>query len=90
MNNLHASAFALMLMIAPAYGQDADDTIEQMASASEAAKVAEAIGRIGCTAKEVEKESANLFEVDDAQCDIGQYDIKLDSDYKITSMTRDE
>lgn len=90
MDNLRASAVALMLMIAPAYGQDADDTIEQMASASEAAKIAESIGQIACKAKEVEKESVNLFEVDDAQCDIGQYDIKLDEDYKITSMTRDE
>ena len=30
-----------------------------------------------------------MFEIDDAACEIGQYDIKLDGDYNITSMTKD-
>lgn len=61
-----------------------------MASADEAAKVSEAIAKVGCKAEEIEKESANLFEIDDAQCEIGEYDIKLNGDYKITVMTSDE
>lgn len=39
---------------------------------------------------EVEKESDTLFELDDATCAIGQYDIKLNENYDIISMTRDE
>ena len=44
---------------------------------------------IGCKAVEVEKEADNLFEVDDAECTIGQYDIKLDGEFNIVSMTKD-
>ncbi len=60
------------------------------ASAEEAAKVSEAIAKVGCKAEEIEKESADLFEVDDARCEIGQYDIKVNGEYKITVMTSDE
>lgn len=62
---------------------------ETMASQEEAAKVNETLGKIGCKAGEVEKEASQLFEVDDAQCEIGQYDIKLDGEYNILSMTKD-
>lgn len=66
-----------------------EETIGQQASAEEQAKVAEAIAKIGCVAEEVEKESERLFEIDDAQCEIGKYDIKLDNEYSILSITRD-
>lgn len=65
-------------------------TIETMASPEEVAKVAETLAKIGCEAAEVEKESDRLFELDDATCGIGQYDIKLNETYDIISMTRDE
>lgn len=68
-----------------AFAQD-----EVMASPEEAAKVSAAIAKIGCKAEEIEKESANLYEIDDAVCEIGQYDIKLNGDFKITVMTGDE
>ena len=38
---------------------------------------------------EKETEGSGYFEVDDAKCRDGQYDIKLDKDFKVTSMTRD-
>lgn len=40
--------------------------------------------------EEAEKESAKLYELDDAECEIGQYDIKLNENFEIISMTRDE
>jgi hypothetical protein len=45
----------------------------------------------GCTAGEMEKGESNVFafEVDDAKCKDGEYDIKLDKDFKIIIMLRD-
>ncbi|CAM3053206.1 hypothetical protein SAMN04488021_12134 [Paracoccus aminovorans] len=81
-------AAALAWAVTPALAADEQD----MASAEETAKVAEAIARIGCKPDPqagVEKERDDLYEVDDAQCEIGQYDIKLNADFVITSMTLD-
>jgi protein-disulfide isomerase-like protein with CxxC motif len=80
-----AFGFLLSLGIGAALAQD-----EAMASPEEAAKVSEAIAKIGCKAEEIEKENANLYEIDDAVCEIGQYDIKLNGDFKITVMTGDD
>ncbi|MEE2951158.1 MAG: hypothetical protein VYD57_07850 [Pseudomonadota bacterium] len=84
--------FALSLVAMPAtvFAQDADDTVEKLASPEEVQKVADALSKIGCEASQVEKESDDLFEVDDATCEIGQYDIKLNGDYKIWVMSLDE
>jgi hypothetical protein len=43
----------------------------------------------GCTGGKMEKETegSGYFEVDDAKCRDGQYDIKLDKDFKVTVMT---
>jgi hypothetical protein len=65
------------------------ETVEEMASEEEVQAVTEAIAKVGCTAEQVEKESDDLFEIDDAECEIGQYDIKLDGEYNITVVTRD-
>ncbi|MCV2446042.1 PepSY domain-containing protein [Paracoccus sp. DMF] len=80
-------AAALAWAVTPALAADDD-----VASAEETAKVAEAIARIGCKPDPqagVEKERDDLYEVDDAQCEIGQYDIKLNADFVITSITLD-
>lgn len=60
-------------------------------SAEEAAKINEALKAWGCSGGEVEKETegTGVFEIDDAKCAGGQYDIKLDANYGVTSMTRD-
>ena len=81
---------ALALPIAAQAQAQERDTIETLASENEAQRVQDAIGRINCRAETVEKESNSLYEVDDAKCDIGQYDIKLDEKFNIISMTRDE
>ena len=75
-------------MVVQAQAQERE-TVETLASEDEAQSVQDVIGRIKCRAETVEKESDTLFEVDDAQCDIGQYDIKLDDKFNIISMTRD-
>jgi hypothetical protein len=45
----------------------------------------------GCEGGTIEKETeaTGVFEVDDAKCKGTQYDIKLDSAFKVISMTRD-
>lgn len=72
--------------VSPALAQD-----DEMASEQELASVTEALVKVGCKpgGEGVEKERPDLFEVDDAQCEIGQYDIKLNGDFTITSMTLD-
>jgi hypothetical protein len=89
---LALTALALAILVTPAYAQEAETggTIEELASDEELASVREAIGQINCDAEVAGKESDTLYEVDDAECEIGQYDIKLDADFNITSMTRDE
>lgn len=80
-------AAALAWAVTPALAADDD-----AASAEETAKVTGAIARIGCKPDPqagIEKERDDLYEVDDAQCEIGQYDIKLNADFVITSITLD-
>ncbi|CFX35770.1 conserved exported protein of unknown function [Candidatus Filomicrobium marinum] len=64
---------------------------DEKPSDAEAAKIKETISAWGCSGGEYEKESegTGVFEVDDAKCKDGQYDFKLDKDFKILSVTRD-
>jgi len=58
---------------------------------AEAEKIKAALEALGCTGGKIEKETegSGYFEVDDAKCKDGQYDIKLDKDFKVTVMSRD-
>ena len=60
-------------------------------SDAEAGKVKAALTEWGCEGGTIEKETeaSGVFEVDDAKCKGAQYDIKLDSSYKIINITRD-
>ena len=60
-------------------------------SEAEAQKIRAALEAWGCSGGKMEKETeANgLYEVDDAKCKDGQYDIKLDKDFKVIVITRD-
>ncbi|WP_207102646.1 hypothetical protein [Paracoccus shandongensis] len=71
-------AALVAMAVTPALAQD-----DEKASDQDLASVTEAIARIGCQPgpEGVEKERADLYEVDDAQCEIGQYDIKLSGDF---------
>jgi hypothetical protein len=58
---------------------------------AEAEKIKAALEVLGCTGGKMEKETeaSGYFEVDDTKCKDGQYDIKLDKDFKLITMTRD-
>jgi hypothetical protein len=58
---------------------------------AEAEKINAALQALGCTGGKMEKETeaSSYFEVDDAKCKDGQYDIKLDKDFKLIAMVRD-
>ena len=60
-------------------------------SPAEAEKIKTALEAFGCTAGEMEKGESSVFafEVDDAKCKDGEYDIKLDKDFKVIIMLRD-
>lgn len=58
-------------------------------SDAEVSKIKETLAQVGCASGEYIKEPSGLFEIDDATCKIGQYDMKLDKDFNITLMSRD-
>ena len=60
-------------------------------SDAEAEKVKAALAEWGCEGGTIEKETeaSGVFEVDDAKCKGAQYDIKLDSAFKVHSLSRD-
>ena len=58
-------------------------------SADEVTKIKAALAEIGCEGGDYDKEASGIFEVDDATCKIGPYDIKLDKDFHILVMSRD-
>jgi len=81
---------AAALAMAVAMPGFADEEVEEMASEEEIGMINEALAQFNCEeVEEAEKESANLFELDDAVCEAGQYDIKLDGEFTVTSMTYD-
>jgi hypothetical protein len=58
-------------------------------SAEETKSIQSALSQLGCAGGETVKEPSGLFEIDDANCKIGQYDFKLDKDFNVTLMSRD-
>ena len=61
-------------------------------SDEEAKKITEALTAAGYTGGEMEKETegSGVYEIDDAKDKSGaQFDVKLDKDFKIMSVTRD-
>ena len=60
-------------------------------SEAEAQKIRAALDTWGCSGGKMEKESeaSGVYEVDDAKCKDGQYDIKLDKDFKVIVIARD-
>lgn len=60
-------------------------------SQAEVEKIQAALKAWGCSGGDMEQETegTGVYEVDDAKCTDGQYDIKLDQDFKVISITRD-
>jgi hypothetical protein len=58
-------------------------------SSEETKNIQSALSQLGCSGGEAVKEPSGLFEIDDAKCKIGQYDLKLDKSFNVTLMSRD-
>ena len=60
-------------------------------SPQEAEKIKQTLQVWGCSGGKMEKETeaTGVYEIDDAKCKDGQYDIKLDKDFKVIVITRD-
>ena len=60
-------------------------------SEPDAQKIRAALQPWGCSGGKMEQETegSGLYEVDDANCPGGQYDIKLDKEFKVLSIVRD-
>lgn len=77
-------ALALAALVSPAFADDkpTDD---------EVAKIKAAIAEWGCEGGTYEKESegSGVLEAEDVKCKSGQYDFRLDKDFKVFAITRD-
>ena len=60
-------------------------------SADEATKIKEAVAAWGCEGGEFEKETegSGVYEAEDVKCKGGQYDFRLDKDFKVFVITKD-
>jgi hypothetical protein len=84
MKRLSIAAVALMFAATPAFADD-DPTDD------EAAKIKAAVAEWGCEGGTYEKETegTGVFEAEDVKCKSGQYDFRLDKDFKVFVITKD-
>jgi hypothetical protein len=77
-------AVALAFAATPALADDKP-------SDAEVAKIKEAVAAWGCDGGTYEKETegTGVFEAEDVKCKDGQYDFRLDKDYKVFVITKD-
>jgi hypothetical protein len=77
-----AAALALFSSVAMADDKPTD---------AEAGKIKEAVAAWGCEggAYEKETEGTGVFEAEDVKCKGGQYDFRLDKDFKVFVITAD-
>jgi len=84
MNKLAIVTAALAFAVSPAFADDdpSDD---------EVAKIKEAVAAWGCEGGTYEKETegTGVFEAEDVKCKAGQYDFRLDKDFKVFVITKD-
>jgi hypothetical protein len=82
---------AMLLAAAGIMGSTSALRADSTVTPAEAEKIKAALEAWGCAGGKMEKETegSGIFEVDDAKCKGGQYDIKLDKDFNVTVMTRD-
>ncbi len=84
MNKFSIFALAMVLVSPVAFADDKP-------SDEEAAKIKAAVAEWGCEGGEYEKESegTGVFEAEDVKCKSGQYDFRLEKDFKVFSITKD-
>lgn len=86
MNKLSIAAVAVALVFAAAPAFADDDP-----SDDEVSKIKEAVAAWGCEGGTYEKETegTGVFEAEDVKCKAGQYDFRLDKDFKVFVITAD-
>ncbi|ODS03058.1 hypothetical protein AUC71_11850 [Methyloceanibacter marginalis] len=84
MNKLAIATAALAFAVSPAFADD-DPTDDEVA------KIKEAVAAWGCEGGTYEKETegTGVFEAEDVKCKAGQYDFRLDKDFKVFVITAD-
>ena len=84
MNKLFIAAASLLFIATPAFADD-DPTDD------EAAKIKEAVAAWGCEGGTYERETegTGVFEAEDVKCKSGQYDFRLDKNFKVFAITAD-
>jgi hypothetical protein len=85
MNKLSMIALAFLLASGTAVLADDKPTDD------EAAKIKQAVAAWGCEGGTYEKESegTGVYEAEDVKCKAGQYDFRLDKDFKPFAITKD-
>jgi hypothetical protein len=79
-------ALALLLAGTVAYAEDDDD---DKVPAAEVEKIEGVLATLGCKGYEnIKKEEQGVYEIDDAKCEMGTVDIKLDKDYTVILISR--
>ncbi|MBX9863718.1 MAG: hypothetical protein K2Y42_13315 [Hyphomicrobium sp.] len=60
-------------------------------TADESAKIKDAVAAWGCEGGSYEKETegSGVYEAEDVKCKSGQYDFRLDKDFKVFVITKD-
>jgi hypothetical protein len=85
----------IMLMALAAVGIIGSTTAllaETPVTPAEEEKIKAALESFGCSGGKIEKEdedNALLYEVDEAKCKSGDYDVKLDKNFNVIIMLRD-
>ena len=80
-----------ILMVVAAFSISTVALADKPVSPAEAEKIKAALQVWGCSGGKMEQETEGtaIYEVDDAKCHGGQYDIKLDREFKVISITSD-
>ena len=84
MNRLFVAAALLVITAVPAFADDkpTDD---------EVAKIKATVAEWGCEGGTYEKETegTGVYEAEDVKCKSGQYDFRLEKDFKVFAITKD-
>ena len=80
-----------LIIVAAAFAFAAPAFADEKVSEEEAKALTAAAAAYGCSGGEMEKgsEGTGVFEIDDAKCKDGQFDMKFDTEYKLIDMDRD-
>ena len=86
---IRAVGLAVAVALAATSFAHADDDDDDDLPAAEVTKIEETLSALGCKGYEsIEKEDNGIIEVEDAKCEMGTMDIKLDKDHTVILISR--